>query len=150
MDTGSPVDISPGWRFFITVEVRFRDIDMFGHVNNAAYFTYIESARVAYYTALTGLTDPRQFGMTLASEKMDFLRPIFFGQTVRVYTRIGRVGNKSWTLEHEIRDASTDELMAAGSTVNVHYDYESEQSIPLPAEIVEKMEAFEGRKLRSV
>lgn len=148
-NTHLPSGPEPGWRFYITVEVRFRDIDMFDHVNNAAYFTYIESARVAYYTALTGLTDPREFKMTLASEKMDFIKPIFFGQTVRVYTRIGRVGNKSWTLEHEIRDAATDELMASGSTVNVHYDYESEQSIPLPTEIVEKMEAFEGRKLRS-
>ncbi len=137
------------WRFSIAVEIRFRDIDMFGHVNNAAYFTYIESARVAYYTALTGLTDPREFGMTLASEKMDFLKPIFYGQTVHVYTRIGRVGNKSWTLEHEIRDAQTGEVMAAGSTVNVHYDYKSKQTLPLPADLVAKMEAFEKRKLRS-
>jgi acyl-CoA thioester hydrolase len=136
------------WSFYHTIEVRFRDIDMFGHVNNAAYLTYMESARVAYYTVLTGLTDPREFGMTLASAKVDFLKPIFYGQTVRVYTRIGRVGNKSWTLEHEIRDAQTSELMATGSTVNVHYDYKSEQSRPLPAELVAKMEAFEGRKLR--
>jgi acyl-CoA thioester hydrolase len=143
----SPADL-PGWNFIYTVAVTFRDIDMFGHVNNAAYLTYIESARVAYYTALTGLTDPREFGMTLASAKVDFLKPIFYGQTVRVYTRIGRVGNKSWTLEHEIRDAQTGELMATGSTVNVHYDYKSEQALPLPAELVGKMEAFEGRKLR--
>ncbi|HKP51906.1 MAG TPA: thioesterase family protein [Chloroflexia bacterium] len=136
------------WRFYIIVEVKFRDIDMFGHVNNAAYLTYIESARVAYYTALTGLTDPREFGMTLASAKVDFLKPIFYGQAVRVYTRIGRVGNKSWTLEHEIRDAETGEVMAVGSTVNVHYDYKSEQSLPLPAELVAKMEEFEARKLR--
>lgn len=32
---------------------------MFGHVNNAAYLTYIESARVAYYGHLTGLKNPR-------------------------------------------------------------------------------------------
>ena len=138
----------PGWRYYHTVEVRFADVDMFGHVNNAKYLTYIESARVSYYTAVTGLTEPREFGMTVASAKVDFLKPIFYGQTVRVYTRIGRVGNKSWTLEHEIRDAETEEVMARGSTVNVFYDYKSEQSAPIPPEIVDMMERFEGRKLR--
>ncbi len=147
-NTSVILDNDPNWRFYHIVEVRFRDIDMFGHVNNAAYFTYIESARVAYYTALTGLTDPREFGMTLASAKMDFLKPIFYGQTLHVYTRIGRVGNKSWTLEHEIRDAQTGEVVAVGSTVNVHYDYKTGQSKPIPPEIVSRMESYEGRSLK--
>jgi acyl-CoA thioester hydrolase len=138
----------PGWRFFYTAEVRFADIDMFLHVNNAKYFTYMESARVAYFTAVTGLTNPREFNMTVASAKIDFMKPLFFGQTLRVYTRTGRIGNKSWTLEHELRDATTGELIATGSTVNVYYDYATEQSQVIPPDIVEKLEAFEGRKLR--
>src|SRR3954467_4980148 len=77
----------PGWRFCHKIEVRFADIDMFGHMNNATYLTFVESARVAYYTAVTGLTEPREFGMTLASAKVDFLKPIFFGQSIHVYTR---------------------------------------------------------------
>ena len=144
----SNTENDPGWNFCHTVEVRFADIDMFDHVNNAKYFTYIESARVAYYSNLTGIKDPREFSMTLASAKVDFIKPVFFGQTLHVYTRIGRVGNSSWTLEHELRDAATGELMATGSTVNVYYDYETERSRPLPPEIVEKMERFEGRKLK--
>jgi len=136
------------WRFCHTEKVRFVDIDMFDHVNNAAYLTYVESARVAYYTNLTGLTDPREFGMTVASAKVDFIKPIFYGQTIDVFTRIGRVGNKSWTLEHELRDSSTGEVMAVASTVNVFYNHDTGRSQPIPPEIVEKMEAFEGRKLR--
>ncbi len=138
----------PGWRFYYPVEVRFRDIDMFGHVNNAVYLTYMESARVAYYTAVTGLTEPRGFGMTVAGAKIDFIKPAFFGQSLRVYTRTGRIGNKSWTLEHELRDAETGQLMASGYTVNVHYDYKSGQSQPIPPNIVEMLEQFEGRPLK--
>ncbi|MEO6457047.1 MAG: thioesterase family protein [Chloroflexia bacterium] len=136
------------WRFCHTETVRFADVDMFDHVNNAAYLTYVESARVAYYTNLTGLADPRDFGMTVASAKVDFIRPVFFGQTIDVHTRIGRVGNKSWTLEHELRDSSTGEVVAVASTVNVFYDHNTGRSEPIPPEIVEKMESFEGRKLR--
>ena len=84
----SSPDISEdlNWPFYITVEVRFADIDMFHHVNNAKYFTYIESARVAYYTQISGITDPREFGMTLARAEVDFLKPVFFVQTLRIYT----------------------------------------------------------------
>jgi acyl-CoA thioester hydrolase len=138
----------PGWRFCYKAEVRFADVDMFGHVNNAVYLTYVESARVAYYTAVTGLSEPREFGMTLAGAKLDFLKPIFFGQSIHVYTRIERIGNKSWTLEYELRDAETGALMATASTVNVYYNYKTGQSERIPAEIIEQMEQFEGRKLK--
>lgn len=136
------------WPFYHTVDVRFADIDMFGHVNNAKYLTYMESARVAYYTAVTGLTEPRDFSMTVASARLDFHKPAFYGQSLKVYTRIARIGNKSWTLEHEIRDAATEDLLCSGSTVNVFYDYKSGQSRPIPTEIIAKMESFEQRTLK--
>ncbi len=142
------MDNEKDWPFCHTVQVRFADVDMFGHVNNAKYLTYIESARVAYYTELTGLQDPREFGMTVASAKIDFLKPVFFGQSLNIFTRIGRVGNSSWTLEHELRDAGSGELMGTGSTVNVCYDYQTGRSQPIPPDIVQKMESFEGRRLR--
>lgn len=143
----SPQD--PGWNFCLTVEVRFRDVDMFGHVNNAAYLTYIESARVAYYGYLTGLTDPREFDMTVARAEVDFLKPVFYGQTLHVYTRAGRIGNKSWTLEHEMRDSVSDEVVARGSTVIVHFDHVTQQSKPLPPKVIALIEGHEGRTLRS-
>jgi|GEM_PF-6415953 len=43
------------WRFCHTEHVRFADCDMFAHVNNAAYLTYVESARLAYYSHISGL-----------------------------------------------------------------------------------------------
>src|SRR3954463_10898507 len=92
--THARVDV--GWNFCHVVEVRFADIDMFHHVNNAKYLTYIESARVAYYTQVSGVENPREFGMTVASAKVDFIKPIFFGQSVDVFTRTSRIGNKSW------------------------------------------------------
>ncbi|HWX25489.1 MAG TPA: acyl-CoA thioesterase, partial [Vicinamibacteria bacterium] len=45
---------APRGAFSCEVEVRFRDLDALGHVNNAVYLTYLESARIAYWMALTG------------------------------------------------------------------------------------------------
>ena len=149
MSTGNETSPQqPGWNFCLPIEVRFRDVDMFGHVNNAAYLTYIESARVAYYGHLTGLKDPREFDMTVARAEIDFLVPAFYGQTLHVFTRAGRIGNKSWTLEHEMRDSQSGEVVARGTTVIVHFDHVTQQSKPLPADIVELIESHEGRSLR--
>jgi acyl-CoA thioester hydrolase len=137
-----------GWKHHIEVDVRFADVDMFDHVNNAKYLTYIESARVAYYTEVTGLTDPRTFNMTVARAEIDFLAPAFYGQRLHVLSRAGRIGTKSWTLQHEIRDAESGETLARASTVNVYFHHKSGKSHPLPSEIVEAIERFEGRGLR--
>jgi acyl-CoA thioester hydrolase len=137
-----------GWKHHIEVDVRFADVDMFDHVNNAKYLTYVESARVAYYTEVTGLTDPRTFNMTVARAEIDFLAPAFYGQRLHVLSRASRIGTKSWTLEHEIRDAKSGETLARASTVNVYFHHETGKSHPLPSEIVEAIERFEGRGLR--
>jgi len=143
----TPLD-NPGWNFCYTVEVRFRDIDMFDHVNNAAYLTYAESARVAYYYHLTGILDPRDFDMTLAHAEVDYLIPIFFGQTIHVYTRTTRIGTKSLTMVHELRDSQTGDILANISTVVVHFDHDTGKSMPLTADIIDLIESYEGRTLR--
>ncbi len=136
------------WKFCHTVEVRFRDIDMFDHVNNATYLTYVESARVAYYSHVTGLQDPHEFDMTLARVEIDFKKPIFYPATINVFTRATRVGTKSWTLEHELRDASNADLLAHCITVIVHFDHKTGTSKPIPPETVSSIEAHEERLLR--
>jgi acyl-CoA thioester hydrolase len=138
----------PGWNFSQVIPIRFRDIDMFNHVNNAAYLTYAETARVAYYGQLTGIADPRDFDMTVARAEVNYLVPIFFGQALHVYTRVTRIGTKSLTMDHEFRDAASHDLLATVSIVIVHYDHHSGQSKPLPAHIIALIETYEGRSLR--
>jgi acyl-CoA thioester hydrolase len=40
------------FRMAVPIEVRFRDLDAMGHVNNAVYFTYFEHARLHYLRRL--------------------------------------------------------------------------------------------------
>jgi len=41
------------YAFWLPVTVRWADMDSLGHVNNAKYFTYLESARTAFFDAVT-------------------------------------------------------------------------------------------------
>ena len=44
----------PAFKFSTQIEVRFRDLDALGHVNNAVYLTYFEIARLHYCKHLFG------------------------------------------------------------------------------------------------
>jgi acyl-CoA thioester hydrolase len=143
---------TPGeeWRYCHTETVRFADCDMFDHMNNAVYLTFVESARVAYYSHVSGLQDPHKFNMTVAHAEIDFKKPIFYPSTVNVFTRAVRIGTKSWTLEYELRDASTHDLYAHCTTVIVHFDHETGQSEPIPSAVISFIEAHEGRPLTQI
>lgn len=134
-----------GFRHLTPIEVRFRDLDAFGHVNNAVIFTYVETARVRYI-AEVGIRLPQtgwhNLSFILAHINCDFRRPIFYGQSVEVGTRTIEVGRSSFKLEHRVE--ANGELAAEGYGVIVHYDYAANRSVALSEELRAKIEAFEG------
>ncbi len=101
--------------------VRFRDCDTMGHVNNAVYSTYLEEARI---DVLGGLSD-----FILARVEIDFRSELRAGEEIEVGTRVGRIGTKSFELEHEIRAATR--VVAEARSVLVAYDYERAESVAL-------------------
>ena len=89
------------FRFSVPVEVRFRDLDSLGHVNNAVYLTYLEVGRIAYIARL-GLTDPVRPRLLVARIEVDYRRPVHLGEALTVAVRTAEVGRKSFTLAYEV------------------------------------------------
>jgi acyl-CoA thioester hydrolase len=122
------------FRFYHPIEIRYGDLDPQGHVNNARYLTYMEQARIAYIQHLD-LWHGASFmdiGIILADVQVTFLAPILFGEQVRVWLRVTRLGNKSLTMNYIFDQAKTGQKYATGSTVLVAYDYRQNRSIPVP------------------
>jgi acyl-CoA thioester hydrolase len=95
-------------------------------VNNAVYLTYLEETRVAMR---------KQFGLTwtemiLARCEIDFRDQVSIGDLVEVTMWPSRVGNKSFDLSYELKVG--DRLIAEAKTVLVAFDYEKNESRPLP------------------
>ena len=126
-----------GYDFVHRDEVRFRDLDGMGHVNNAVFMTYMESARLAYFRSL-GLGQNPLEGMILARAEVDFRSPIALGEQVEVGVRTGRIGTKSFDLEQEVR--ADGRLAAEGKFVLVAYDYTTNQSREIPGSTRERLE----------
>ena len=126
--------------FVFRDEVRFRDLDGLAHVNNAVFLTYMESARIAYLSSLGGGRNP-QASMILARMEVDFRSPVVLGEAIEVGVRPGRLGTKSFELEYEVR--ADGRLAAEGRSVLVGYDYTRGESVEIPAQWREWLEASE-------
>jgi acyl-CoA thioester hydrolase len=105
-----------------------------GHINNAVFATYVEQARVEYLASL-GVLDRAVYAtggesMILARLELDFRAPGEPDGEIEVGVRPARVGNKSFELEYRIEQDG--QLIAAARTVLVSYDYDRNESVPVP------------------
>ncbi|MFQ5950604.1 MAG: acyl-CoA thioesterase [Candidatus Geothermarchaeales archaeon] len=126
--------------FKASYPIRFRDLDVLGHVNNAVYFTYMEMARVEYYQHLTDKKNLEGFDLILAHISCDFLKPLTLGDTVEISLWPTEIGNTSFTLEYEIRKKNSREPAARGRSVMVTYDYQSNMKKPIPDDLRRQLE----------
>ena len=134
------------YRHWITVAVRWGDMDAFGHVNNATYFTYCESARIAYFEEIgissdRGATDQAPAVVTATC---NFLRQLHYPATLDIGVRTRKIGRTSFTLEYGIFLHDTEDLAADGSSVVVWVDYSEGKSAPLPDRLRERIRKLDG------
>ena len=135
-----------GYRHSTPVQIRFKDTDAMGHINNANHYTYMELARMHYFNDVVAHDhDWTQIGFILAKMVIEYVKPLMPGDTIYVFTRCSRVGTKSFDLEYAIvrMNGGSQDLMATGTSVIVCYNYKQKVSIAVPSEWKEKMQAFE-------
>lgn len=126
-------------RFSIRFTVRFRDVDVLGHVNNAVYFTYMEQARTEFWLHLFALKNLSQISFIVAHAECDYRVPAQFQDELEVGIRTSSIGNTSFVWDYEIKNVKTGQLMANGKTVQVYYDYSKQKGMPIPPEIRSKL-----------
>jgi acyl-CoA thioester hydrolase len=120
-------------------QVRFRDLDAMGHVNNAVFLTYIESARFAFLRHLGAAATVDKMSIIVARIEIDFRAPVGLGDEVAIEVRATRFGDKSFDLEYVLRVDG--QVVAEAKSVLVGYDYGSGRSIAIPDDWREKLAA---------
>ncbi len=130
-----------------SVHIRFSDIDAYGHVNNAKFLSYLEEARISYYKKVFGkIWKPSRRGVILAHTSIDYLKPVFLEDSLKVFSRIAKLGNKSYTMEYVFLKNATEKAAKARAVI-VSFDFEKNRTVPWEQEIREKIIAFEGSSL---
>jgi acyl-CoA thioester hydrolase len=120
-------------------QVRFRDLDPMGHVNNAVFLTYIEQARVAFFATVGAVTELEDMNLIIARVEIDFKAPVRLGQELQIAVRASRFGTKSFDFDYVLRVDG--EVVAEAKSVQVAYDYDRRETMPLPQEWRERLAA---------
>jgi acyl-CoA thioester hydrolase len=132
------------------IQIRFKDIDALGHVNNANHLSYIENARVEYFKEIVGSNiNWAETGIILASVKIDYRQPILLNDDVYVYTGVTKIGSKSFKLNNVIVKTVGDResVLAETEAVMVCYDYNNKTTITVPAAWAEAFRSYEGESI---
>jgi acyl-CoA thioester hydrolase len=142
--------VTDEFRHRTSLQVRFRDIDAFGHVNNAVFFSYVEQARIRYLLDVLATGEPfDRLPLILARVELDFRSPILFGDEVTVGTRVDRIGRSSLDMSHRMTAGSDGRLVGDVRTVLVTYDYEASAPMPVPDEWRARISEHEGPTLET-
>jgi acyl-CoA thioester hydrolase len=136
-----------GFPITLDFPIHWGDLDALRHVNNARYFTWFESARIAYFGRLgaAGLLTG-EVGPILATASCDFLRPILFPADVRVGAKVIEIGNSSLRMEYAVERTDTPgEPCAKGTSVIVLVRYATLEKVRVPDEVRAAIAHFERR-----
>jgi acyl-CoA thioester hydrolase len=136
------------WPISIDIPVAWGDMDSLGHVNNAVYLRWFESARITYLSR-AGLLDRLEtdrVGPILARASVDFRKPIRYPDTVKVGCTVLRVGTSSFVMRNRITCAAHGaEIAAEGETVVVMMDYRTGQKLQIDATLRARIAALEAQ-----
>lgn len=119
-----------GW--WLPIASRWSDCDAYGHVNNAVYYNWFDTALTTLAIERGILRAPGQtsIGLCIASG-CEFLAPVGFPGTVDVGIRLGRIGNSSLRYELAIFAAGSDTPAAVGHFIHVYVDAATRRSVAL-------------------
>ncbi len=127
-----------GFPLTVPIDVRWRDLDPFDHVNNAVFVTYLEFARIRAWQRFLPYTGARDVPFVIARIAIDYRRPVRLTDDVRVGLRVGRLGRSSFTYEYRVE--ASGELAAEAETVQVLVDHATGRTIPIPEDLRRALE----------
>ena len=136
------------FRHSLPIQLRFNDVDKFGHVNNAVYFSFYDLGKTDYFSSVCPGVNWEKDGIVVVHIEADFLAQIFGSDRIAVQTAVTEIGLKSFKLMQRVIDLDTNEVKCIGTSVMVVFDLEKHQSKPLTEEWIKAICEYEGRDVR--
>ncbi len=132
----------------LPIQLRFNDVDKFGHVNNTVYFSFYDLGKTEYFASVCPGVNWEKDGIVVVHIEADFLAQIFGSDHIAVETAVSEIGTKSFSLVQRVINTETGEVKCVCKSVMVTFDLENHISMPLSKEWVDAICRFEGRDLR--
>tara|TARA_Y100000590_G_C15277158_1_gene847373 strand:- start:91 stop:501 length:411 start_codon:yes stop_codon:yes gene_type:complete len=132
MDTSISLKDYP---FHHQLNTRWKDLDAFRHINNAAYLTYIEDARIVLLRRWK--IDYQQKSLIVASVKIDYIKQVNHPSSLVIGQKVSRIGTKSFDIESAVFNKETSELVCMSTITSVAFDFVENKTVKVFKEIIE-------------
>jgi len=137
------------YKFYTTVKVRFAETDANQHMSHVSAVLYMEQARSEYLESLDlfDMETVRATGKSfvLVNQNIDYRSQAYYNDTLRIYVRVGKLGRSSIFQEYVIVNMQTESIIATAHSTVVYFDSFAQTSIPLPADLLAKVDAMEAQ-----
>jgi acyl-CoA thioester hydrolase len=131
------------YREFIAITTRLMDNDLYNHLNNAIYYSFIDTAVTSYLTRAVGRNLAHDPVIYLVVENgCSYFRPIAFPDSVQCGLRVTHIGTSSMRFEVGLFRNEEPTVAALGYFVQVCCDRDTQRPIPMPAAVRAALEAL--------
>lgn len=138
------------YRHVMPVQIRFSDVDQYGHMNNSSYFSIYDLAKTSYMRDVFGDKNWNDIGIVVANINADFLAPVFFSDELYIETTVVHLGHKSFTLLQRAINKASGVLKCQCRTVMVGYDMATKEPVELPDSFKQTICEYEGKTLEEL
>ena len=118
------------------IQIRFNDVDLAGHVNNAVFQYYYDFGKLRFFDdVFKNSINWQEQGFVLLKIEIEYFNPIYLHDKIEILTKIVETKNKSLIMEQIIREKGNnkiDKIKSKSSSVMVAYDFIKKESMIIP------------------
>jgi acyl-CoA thioester hydrolase len=143
---GVPAAAVAGWKdgwFVVPHEVIWRDLDAMGHVNNAVYFEYFETARTKYWFVLNETREIQDLTFIVVRAECDFRSELNLLDPIEICVRVTELRNTSLDFLCEVRHAGTGTVAATGKVVVVLFSWSDHRKMEIGDDLRRRITDFQ-------
>lgn len=135
--------MSKGKIFTTNLNVRFRDLDAMGHVNNAVFFTYFEQVRILFFQQVFQISELSDFNSILANISCNYFKPAKINDRLTLQLWVSKIGIKSFNLSYKVIDFEDESVVyATGESIQVWFDYKQNKTVEISKDQKKRLTAF--------
>lgn len=133
MPTKPTPALRAAYAHFHTLQTRWMDNDVYGHVNNVVYYSWFDTAVNHFLVAKQALAIPNGDVIGLVIEtQCNYFAPVSFPDTVHVGIRVASIGNSSVRYEVGIFREQEEQAAAQGHFIHVYVDAAARRPVQVP------------------
>lgn len=132
----------------VPLQIRFNDVDKFGHVNNAVYLSFYDLGKTNYFGSVCPNVNWEKDAILIVRLEVYFMSQIFSTDEISVQTAVTGIGTKSFDLAQRVIDLKTGIVKCFCRSTMVTYDLMEHKSKPLTEEWINAICEYEGKNLK--